>query len=157
MTASSRRRRCRPAARAAWLLALCLPAPCALADGSSAADGDAGAAPVEAVDFDPIRVVEKRPQWVDPFAFRPLFDPDANIFQRDWNESPSVEDVSLSGGYVMRGINHGLLKAAETVTRLPGWQHQVQPATARPPPLDEAQVTRAARLREAGARQAPTR
>ena len=86
---------------------------------------------------------------MDPFAFRPLFDPDTNTFQRRWNEPPSVEDVSLSGGYILLGINYGLLKAAETVTRLPGWQHQVQPATARPPPLDTAQAERAARLRDA--------
>ena len=94
-------------------------------------------------------MIEKRPEWVDPFAFRPTFDPDANMFQRHWNEAPSVEDVSLSGGYLLLGINYGLWKAAEAVTRLPGWQHQIQPAVARPPPLDDAQVERAARLREA--------
>ena len=103
-----------------------------------------------ATELDTIRVIEKRPEWVDPFAFRPSFDPDANMFQRRWNEPPSVEEVSLNGGYILLGINYGLLKAAEAVTRLPGWQNQVQPAVARPPPLDEAQAGRAARLREAG-------
>lgn len=109
------------------------------------ADGTADAV----ANFDTIRVVGKRPEWVDPFAFRPLFDPDANTFQRHWNEPPSVEEVSLSGGYIMLGINYGLLKAAEAVTRLPGWKGQVQPASARPPPLDAEQAERAARLRAA--------
>lgn len=109
------------------------------------ADGTADAV----ANFDTIRVVGKRPEWVDPFAFRPLFDPDANTFQRHWNEPPSVEEVSLSGGYIMLGINYGLLKAAEAVTRLPGWKDQVQPASARPPPLDAEQAERAARLRAA--------
>lgn len=116
-------------------------------DDSTQADPQEPAAGV--TNFDTVRVVGKRTEWVDPFAFRPLFDPDTNTFQRRWNEPPSVEDVSLSGGYILLGINYGLLKAAETVTRLPGWQHQVQPATARPPPLDTAQAERAARLRDA--------
>lgn len=137
--------------RCAWLLPLWLLAPFALAqeaDVAPADDGDDAAV----IEFDTMRVVGKRPEWVDPFAFRPLFDPDANMFQRDWNEPPSVEDVSLSGGYLMLGINKGLMKAAEAVTRLPGWKHQVQPAIARPPPLDADQAERAARLRASGAR-----
>lgn len=97
-----------------------------------------------------MRVIEKRPERVDPFAFRPLFDPDANRFQRYWNEPPSVEDVSMSGGYLMLGINRGLLMAADAVSGLPGWKQQVQPAAARPSPLDPGQAARAARLREAG-------
>lgn len=72
------------------------------------------------------------------------------MFQRRWNEPPSVEDVSLSGGYIILGINYGLMKVAESVMRLPGWQNQIQPAVARPPPLDDAQAERAARLREGG-------
>lgn len=148
MTASGLRHWRAPATRGAWLLALCLPAPWVLAGTDSAADQDT-AAPAEAVDFDTIRVTGKRPEWVDPFAFRPLFDPDANRFQRHWNEAPSVEEVSLGGGYIMLGINYGLHKAARAVTRLPGWKHQVQPAVARPPPLDADQAGRAARLREA--------
>lgn len=94
-------------------------------------------------------MIEKRPEWVDPFAFRPLFDDD-NMFQRRWSESPSVEDVSLAGGYILLGIGYGLSKVTEAVTRLPGWKHQIQPAIARPPPLDEEQAARAARLREEG-------
>lgn len=137
---------------------------CALAGGSPAQDGGASEADPQSeaqigagaedelpvTEFDTIRVVERRPEWVDPFAFRPRFDPDDNRFQRSWNEPPSVEDVSLGGGYIMRGINRGLEKTFQAVTRLPGWQNQIQPATARPPPLDEAQMERAARLRQDG-------
>src|SRR5690606_17727937 len=154
-TARCRRPRTLPAA--AWLLALWLPCTAAstLAQDleASAADPSDAAGPggrPEAIELDTIRVIEKRPEWVDPFAFRPSFDPHDNIFHRRWNEPPSVEDVSMGGGYILLGINYGLLKAAEAVTRLPGWQNQIQPAAARPPPLDEAQAERAARLREAG-------
>lgn len=111
--------------------------------------GDSAATEPSVAELDTIRVIGKREEWIDPFAFRRLLDPDANPFNRHWNEPPSVEDVSLDGGYVLLGINKGLQKAAEAVTRLPGWQHQVQPATARPPPLDEGQAERAARLRAA--------
>ena len=146
MSACSRRQHCRPAAPGWLLLPLLLLAPLVPAQEPEAERHEEGeAAPV--IEFDTIRVVAKRLEWVDPFAFQPLFDPDANRFQRDWNESPSVEDVSLSGGYLILGINYGLMKAAEAVTRLPGWKHQVQPATARPPPLDADQAERAARLR----------
>lgn len=141
----------------AWLLAPCLAAglvhaqvpddPRAQAEAAASAGTGAG---LPTTELDPVRVTGKRPEWVDPFAFRPLFDPDANRFQRHWNEPPSVEEVSLGGGYILLGVNYGLLKAAEAVTRLPGWQHQIQPAVARPPPLDDAQAERAARLRETG-------
>ena len=104
----------------------------------------------ESGELETVRVIEKRPERVDPFAFRPLFDPDANRFQRYWNEPPSVEDVSMSGGYLMLGINRGLLMAADAVSGLRGWKQQVRPAAARPSPLDPGQAARAARLREAG-------
>lgn len=135
---------------------LAVPGPWVLASGTDPVDADVadadatGPEETATVDFHPVRVTAKRPEWVDPFAFRPLFDPHANRFQRDWNEPPSVEEVSLSGGYIMLGINKGLHKAAELVTRMPGWKHQVQAAVARPPPLDEDQAARAARLRESG-------
>ena len=142
---------------APWLLALCLPGAGALAQAPEATRAETGSpasaepeAPPPATELDTIRVIEKRPEWVDPFAFRPSFDPHDNIFHRRWNEPPSVEDVSLNGGYILLGINYGLLKVAEAVMGLPGWQNQIQPAVARPPPLDEAQAERAARLREAG-------
>lgn len=146
----------------AWLLVLCMQAPTVLArdPGSAAADPeqpeDTGVARPDhpqprpaATEFETIRVIGKRPEWVDPFAYRPKFDPDDNMFARRWNEPPSVEEVSLNGGYILLGINYGLMKAAQSVMRLPGWQNQIQPAVARPPPLDEAQAERAARLREA--------
>jgi hypothetical protein len=40
------------------------------------------------------------------------------------------------------------MKAAEQVTKLPGWKDQIQSATARPPPLTEAQMQRAKQASE---------
>jgi len=57
-----------------------------------------------------------------------------------------VEEVSLSGGYVLLGLNYGLYMAGKGVMKLAGARGPIHPASARPPPLQEAQLERAARL-----------
>lgn len=134
----------------AYTMAVCVWALPMLASAQSQAPQPApAAADTPTTELDTIRVIERRPEWIDPFRYRSDFNPDDNRFHRQWNESPTVEDVSMRGGYILLGINYGLLKVAEQVTRLPGWKHQIQPATARPPPLDEAQLERAIRLQDA--------
>ena len=53
-----------------------------------------------------------------------------------------------AGDLAAFGIDYALEKAAAGIRKLPGWKGQIQGATARPPPLDEAQVRRAQHLRE---------
>lgn len=130
-----------------WLLGL-------LASGTQAQETAGAADPesgdgTQATDLETIRVIERRPERIDPFGFRSDFDPDDNMFNRRWNEPPSVEDVSLQGGYIQLGINYGLMRAAQAATRLPGVKNQTNPAIARPPPLDDAQLERARRLQDA--------
>ena len=67
-----------------------------------------------------------------------------NMFDRSWSPPPTVEEVSLQGGYIFLGINYGLYHAGKALHRLGGGPDQVQPAIARPPPLSEAQLRRAA-------------
>jgi len=102
-----------------------------------------GAPAPEPVELAPVEVIGHRP---DPFAFRNPVEAETTVFERSWDEPPSLEEIGMRGGLVQMGINKGLELAAKGVRRLPGWQNQIVPAQARPPPLDEAQLARAARL-----------
>lgn len=99
-------------------------------------------------EFDAIRVTAPRPVRADPFAFENPIHIQGSAFDKYYREPPTPEDISLGGGYLLYGINYGLMKAAQQVTKLPGWKHQIRHATARPPPLDDAETARAVRLSE---------
>lgn len=73
-------------------------------------------------------------QPLDLYRFRNPAQPPPNRFSRSWSEPPTPEQVSLSGGYLMMGINYGLSKAAQGLHKLSGGPDQIQPAIARPPP-----------------------
>lgn len=137
--------------RALLLAVLCaLPSAAPAQDARETRDDDAsGAQPTE---LEAVRVVGRRPP-ADPFAFRNPVEVEGTVFSRAWNEPPSLEEVGMRGGYVQIGINKGLELAAKGIRKLPGWKLQVRGAEARPPPLDEAQAARAARLQvvQAGA------
>ncbi len=125
--------------RVTWLLACCALA--AQAHAQDPADA-AGAAP-PATELAPLKVIGRRP---DPFAFRNPVEADTTIFDRDWDEPPSIEEIGMRGGIVQIGINKGLELAARGIRKLPGWQNQVIGAQARPPPLEQAQLDRALRV-----------
>lgn|SRR5690606_11680914 len=135
--------------RAMLFVALCV---LALAPQTRAQDspqeratGEAESKP--ATDLAPLRVVGKR-QTVDPFAFRNPVEAETTVFNRSWDEPPSLEEIGMRGGIVQIGINKGLELAAKGIRKLPGWQNQIVDAEARPPPLDEAQLARAIRLHD---------
>lgn len=81
---------------------------------------------------------------LDLYGFKSPVHIEPNTFNRAYREAPSLEQVGMSGGYVMMGIYYVIGKTAQglhTLTRAPD---PVQAATARPPPeLDEAQQRRA--------------
>ena len=129
------------------LAAFCVLAAAARAQGADQGDA-AGGANTRATDLAPVRVVGKR-QPVDPFAFRNPVEAEATVFGRSWDESPSAEEIGMRGGIVQIGINKGLELAGKGIRKLPGWQNQIVEAHARPPPLDDAQRARAARLHQA--------
>lgn len=112
------------------------------------ADEDRAAAAATG-DLGTVRVIGEYRPPVDPFAFKNPIDIQGSAFDKHYREPPTPEEISLNGGYILYGINYGLMKAMQQVTRLPGWKHQIQPATARPPPLDEEQMQRAMRVMEA--------
>lgn len=83
-------------------------------------------------------------QPLDLYRFKNPMRAEDNRFSRNWSEPPSPEQVSMSGGYLMMGINQGLAKAAQGVSKLTGGPAQIQSATARPPPeLTEEEQRRA--------------
>ena len=133
------------------LAVLCVLPPVALAqdDGDARETRDA-ASNAQPTDLEAVRVVGRRPP-ADPFAFRNPVEVEGTVFSRAWDEPPSLEEVGMRGGYVQIGINKGLELAAKGIRKLPGWKLQIRDAEARPPPLDEAQAARAARLHAAEA------
>ncbi|WP_202840681.1 hypothetical protein [Luteimonas saliphila] len=137
--------------RALLLAMLC----CAFAD--SGAQEDPGATtpeptpgPDPVTDMEAVRVVGERSP-ADPFAFRNPVEVEATAFSRHWDEPPSLEEIGMRGGLVQIAINKGLEVTAAGIRRLPGWRNPVQGAIARPPPLDDEQAARAARLHDPGA------
>ena len=86
-------------------------------------------------------------QPLDLYRFRNPVKVESNRFSRSWSEPPTPEQVSLSGGYLMMGINYGLQAAARGLHKLSGGRDQIQSAVARPPPeLSEEQRRRALRF-----------
>lgn len=82
---------------------------------------------------------------VDLYRFRNPVQVPPNAFNRRWREPPSLEQVGMSGGYVMMGINYGIARTAQALHTLTNAPDAIQPAVARPPPqLSEDQQRRAA-------------
>jgi len=103
------------------------------------------AVPAEVTTLGEVRALKPEDdQPLDLYRFRNPVQPPPNRFSRSWSESPSPEQVSMSGGYLMMGINYGLSKAAQGLHKLTGGPDQIQPAIARPPPVLSADQQRRA-------------
>ncbi|WP_269791131.1 hypothetical protein [Stenotrophomonas sp. Iso1] len=88
---------------------------------------------------------------LDLYRFKNPVQAQSNRFSKSWSEPPTPEQVSMSGGYLMMGINYGLMAAAKGLHKLTNGRDQIQSAIARPPPeLTEQQQRRAAAFCEAG-------
>lgn len=97
-----------------------------------------------------VRAVKPEDEPLDLYRFKNPVQPAPNRFSRTWSEPPSPEQVSLSGGYLMMGINAALGAAGKGIHKLTGGPDQIQSATARPPPeLTEAQQQRALQHQDA--------
>lgn len=88
-------------------------------------------------------------QPLDLYRFKNPVSAQPNRLDKDWRPPPSVEQVSQGGGYLALGIYYVAGKAAKGLHTLTGAPDQVQPAVARPPPLSDAQIRRAAALCDA--------
>ena len=93
-----------------------------------------------------VRAVKPEDEPLDLYRFKNPVQPAPNRFSRTWSEPPSPEQVSLSGGYLMMGINAALGAAGRGLNKITGGPDQIQSAIARPPPeLTEEQQQRALR------------
>lgn len=91
-----------------------------------------------------VRAIKPEDEPLNLYRFKNPVEPAPNRFSRTWSEPPSPEQVSLSGGYLMMGINAALGAAGKGLHKLTGGPDQIQSAIARPPPeLTEDQQQRA--------------
>jgi hypothetical protein len=97
-----------------------------------------------------VRALNPDEEPLDLYRFKNPIQPESNRFSRSWSEPPSPEQVSLSGGYLMMGINAALGAAGRGLHKITGGPDQIQSAIARPPPeLTPEQQQRAQSLQEA--------
>lgn len=109
----------------------------------------AAPAPVTLEAVDALPPDEEPP--LDLYRFRNPVSVEPNRFDKAWQPPPTVEEISHAGGYIQVGIGLGLLKAGQALHTATGGRAQIQSATARPPPLDEAQMRRAQELASSAA------
>lgn len=122
-----------------------------LAPGAVAQEaGNEESAPVEdgTTTLETILVTAPPPETVDLYKFRNPVDTQPTAFDRNWHETPSLEQVGMNGGVVPIIAGYAALKVRNGARKIPGWKKPEQPAVARPPPLTEAQAERASRLQE---------
>lgn len=83
---------------------------------------------------------------LDLYGFKNPVTVEPNRFDKAYRPPPSPEQISNSGGYLMMGIYYAIGAAAMGVHKLSGGPDQIQSAVARPPPLTEEQMRRAATM-----------
>jgi len=83
---------------------------------------------------------------LDLHAFRNPVTVDPNTFSKSYNPGISPEEMALKyDGYVNYGLNMGLLQTWKGIKHITGMRAYEHPASARPPPLTQVQMHRAAR------------
>jgi len=122
-----------------------------LAPGAVAQEtGNEKSAPVDdgTTTLETILVTAPPPETVDLYKFRNPVETQPTVFDRNWHETPSLEQIGMKGGVVPIIAGYAALKVRNGARKIPGWKKPEQPAVARPPPLTEAQAERASRLQE---------
>lgn len=93
------------------------------------------------------RVEALRPEQeaLDLYRFDNPIDVEPNRFDEVYDPPPSPEEVALEhGGYINYGIKLGLQKTWSGIKKMTGMRDDTQSAIARPPPLSDEQMRRAA-------------
>lgn len=96
--------------------------------------------------LDEVRALQPDEEILDLYRFENPVELEPNRFDRAWRPPPSPEQVSMQGGYVIMGINYLLYQGIKGLGRVTGGPGPIQAAIARPPPLDDAQLLRAAAM-----------
>ena len=96
-------------------------------------------------------VVRPEPEEVvDLYRFKNPIEVESGAFGRSWKEPTSLEQLGKNGGIVPVLAGMAAQQIQKGARKIPGWKEPVQPAIARPPPLDDEQAARALRLHHAG-------
>lgn len=82
---------------------------------------------------------------IDLYRFRNPIQVDPNHFAKAYHPPPSPKEISEGGGYLFYGLGALVGLAAKALPKMPGVRGQIEPPTARPPPLSLEQMDRAAR------------
>ncbi|WCE05964.1 hypothetical protein [Pseudoxanthomonas sp. JBR18] len=83
---------------------------------------------------------------LDLYRFRNPIQVDPNPFAKGYRPPPSPKEISENGGYLAYGLSKLIGAAAKGLQNVPRVRGQIEPATARPPPLSLEQMDRAARV-----------
>ena len=102
----------------------------------------------DATTLETMVVTAPPPETLDLYRFRNPVEVEPSAFSEAWHETPSLEEIGLNGGIVPILVGMAARQVQKGARKIPGWKMPEQPATARPPPLDDVQTARAARLHE---------
>ena len=109
-----------------------------------------GTGPTPATNVPTLERVEALPpeeETLDLYRFENPVVVEPNRFAEAYKPEPSLEEIALEhGGLIQHGINLGLGKSWRGIKKATDMRAQTQAAKARPPPLDEGQRQRAAKL-----------
>ena len=92
-----------------------------------------------------VQAVRDEEEVLDLYRFRNPVSVQRSALYRAYRPAISPEEMALvQGGYINYGINLGLYKSWQGIKKVTGMRAETQPAIARPPPLAQDQVRRAA-------------
>ncbi|HJS35643.1 MAG TPA: hypothetical protein VJ766_09140 [Pseudoxanthomonas sp.] len=103
-----------------------------------------------ATTLDTLTVRPDPEEVVDLYRFENPVDVAPTVFSRRWKEPTSLEQLGKNGGIVPVLVGLAAQQVQKGARKIPGWKEPEQPATVRPPPLDDQQAARALRLHNAG-------
>ncbi len=97
--------------------------------------------------LDSVQALPPEEEALDLYRFENPVTVEPNTFERFYDPGITPEEMALQhGGYINYGINLGLYKSWQGIKKVTGMRPDIQHAAARPPPLSEAQLLRAAKF-----------
>jgi hypothetical protein len=96
--------------------------------------------------MDEVKALPPDDEVLDLYRFDNPIKVDANRFGDRWGPPPSPKQITEGGGYLVYGFAKLIGAAARGLQQIPGIKGQVQPAIARPSPLNLEQMDRAMRV-----------
>ena len=99
--------------------------------------------------LDHVQALPPEEERLDLYRLRNPIAVEPNVFDKVYDPGITPEEMALEhGGYINYGINLGLYKSWQGIKKVTGMRPDIQPGIARPPPLTDAQMRRAAKFCE---------